>query len=150
MTTGHGDPRSWRVTAAAVLATGFALVMIAVAAGVLYELFAGAGAIGHAHLDDIAARGALALAVLLLAGAGSLAGGALSLAREGRGALLVRPLTVLFAIGCVGEIADVSGTAGTASTLIGAAVLVVVLVPVLLIAAERRAAHARRPVEQRR
>ncbi|HEY8302395.1 MAG TPA: hypothetical protein VIG48_10875 [Jatrophihabitans sp.] len=141
MTTSHDAPRSWRVTTAATLAVGYALVLIAVAIGVLYELFAGVGAIGHDHLDDIAARGAVVLSLVLLAGAGLFVGGALGLAREGRPALLVWPLSILVVVSCIGEIADLAGAASGTSNLIGAAILVLALTPIVLVAAEHRASR---------
>ena len=150
MTTGHGSPRSWRSTAAAALVLGYALIMVAVAIGVLYELFSGTGALGHQHLDAIAARGALVLALVLLAGAGLFAGGALSLAREGQRAPLVWPLSVVAAIGCVAEVADLAGTASGTSNLIGAAGLVAMLLPILLVGAEHRATRAALLDPQRR
>jgi hypothetical protein len=143
---GRCDPRmaGWRQVCsrlsvcAAVLAIGYAVTLTAVAASLLVEFMTGTGAVGREHLTGAAVRGVLFLSFALLAGAAVLIMGALRLTRRGGARLLVAPLVVLAAVGCVGESVDLVGSASGTSDLVGALIILLALLPVLLVAVDRR------------
>ncbi len=126
--------RPLAVTAALSLAIGYAMVLVAVAAAVLYEFVTGSGSIGHKHLNPAAVKGVVSFCVVLPLGALLLFRGALLLARRRDPRLLSVPLVIVFGIGCIGETVDIVGTATTDSNLIGALILVLTATPLGLLA----------------
>src|SRR5512144_2118928 len=110
------------ITAAVALGVSYGAVLIAVAAGVLFEFVTGTGAIGHRHLNAQAGKGVVTLGIVLPLGAAMLWRGAANLARDRDPRLLVLPLALLLMVGCVGETVDLLGTATATSDLIGAGI----------------------------
>lgn len=125
--------RPLAVTAALILAVGYAGVLLAVAAAVLFEFVTGTGSIGHQDLGPAAVKGVLSFCVVLPLGALLLWRGALLLARQRDPRLIAVPLLVVFGIGSLGEAIDVLGTATARSNLIGALILVLTAVPLSLL-----------------
>ncbi len=125
------------VTAALALAFVYGAVLAAVAAGVLFELVTGTGAIGHRDLDAQTVKGVLTLGVLLPIGTAMLWRGAANLARDRDPRLLVLPLALLLAFGSLGEVIDLLGSASATSDLIGAGILVLAALPLAMLALPR-------------
>lgn len=126
--------RPLAVTAALTLAIGYAVVLVALAAAVLYEFVTGTGSIGHRNLNPAAVEGVLSFCLVLPIGALLLCRGALLLARRRDPRLMAVPLVIVFGIGCMGETIDIVGTATTRSNLIGALILVLTALPLALLA----------------
>lgn len=122
------------ITAAVALGVSYGAVLIAVAAGALFEFVTGTGAIGDRHLDAQAGKGVVTLGIVLPLGAAMLWRGAANLARDRDPRLLVLPLAGLLIVGCVGETIDVLGTATPTSDLIGAGILILVALPLAMLA----------------
>jgi len=121
------------VTTALVLAVGYAVVLVALAAAVLYEFVTGTGSIGRKDLSPAAVKGVLSFCVVLPLGALLLCRGALRLARHRDPRLMAVPLVVVLGFGCIGEVTDIVGTAMTRSNLIGALILFLTALPLGLL-----------------
>ena len=126
--------RPLAVTAALTLAIGYAVVLVALAAAVLYEFVTGTGSMGHRNLNPATVEGVLSFCLVLPIGALLLFRGALLLARRRDPRLMAVPLVIVFGIGCMGETIDIVGTATTRSNLIGAVILVLTALPLALLA----------------
>jgi hypothetical protein len=126
--------RPLAVTAALTLAIGYAVVLVALAAAVLYEFVTGTRSMGHRNLNPAAVEGVLSFCLVLPIGALLLFRGALLLARRRDPRLMAVPLVIVFGIGCMGETIDIVGTATTRSNLIGAVILVLTALPLALLA----------------
>lgn len=125
--------RPLAVTAAVALAVLYGVVLVAVAALVLFEFVTSTGSIGTRSLDAQAAKGVLTLGAVLPLGAVILWRGSARLigARDPR--LLSLPLMLLLVLGCVGETVDLFGSATATSDLIGAGILVLAALPLALL-----------------
>ena len=127
------------VVLAGMLGLTYALVLCGVGALLLWQLVTGTGAIGHQHPQGASLKGVLFTSSTLFVVAASLASGGVQLLRDRglsrrRGLLrLVLPLLLFLVVGCVGETVDLFGDASAASDVIGAAILLAAVVPVLLV-----------------
>jgi len=126
--------RPLAVTAISVLAVGYAVVLVAMAAAVFYEFVTGTGSIGHKDLNPAAVKGIVLFCVVLPLGALLLCRGALRLARDRDPRIMAVPLVIVFGFGCIGEVIDIVGTATTRSNLIGALILFLTALPLCLLA----------------
>lgn len=129
--------RPLAITVALTLAIGYAVVLVAFAAAVVYEFVTGTGSIGSKDLDPAAVKGVLSLCGLLLLGALLLCWGALLLGRGRDPRLMAVPLAIVLGIGCIGETIDIVGTATTHSNLIGALILALTALPLGLLTLPR-------------
>jgi hypothetical protein len=124
--------RTAAVTVAAVLVCCYAVVLCALAIGILVAWTSGSGRIGT--LPGAAAnRGVAFFIVACVGGAILLLVGARAAWRGRRGLTAIIPLAVLAVVGCVGETVDIASGNPLPDNLIGAGIIVLAVLPVLLL-----------------
>lgn len=124
--------------AAAFIALGYAAVFAIAASVVGVQFVTATGSIDRKHLTGVAARGVLLLVVALIVTTVMLSVGAARLLRFGRPGWVVGPLGAFIVIGCIGETVDLYGTASIVSDAVGAGIIALAVMPVVLIAIDRR------------
>jgi len=131
-------PRTAPVVAAAVLVCCYATGLLVLAVALVVAWVTGQGTIGNLG-SNAANRGVAFLIVACLAGALLLVLGARGAWRGRRGLPAMIPLAVVAVVGCIGEPIDIASGNPLGDNLIGAAIIVAAVVPIVLLLLPRRA-----------
>jgi hypothetical protein len=125
-------------TVAAVLACGYAGVLVALAVILVVDWTTGRGTVGQLGSTS-ANRGVSFFVVLCIGGAAVLVTGAVTVWRGSRGLLVMIPLAVVTVIGCIGEPIDIVSGESLSSDVIGLVVIAAAVLPIVLLLLPRGA-----------
>jgi peptidoglycan/LPS O-acetylase OafA/YrhL len=140
MNIGHGDAPlrlTPAVRIAAVLAAGYGFALVALAVVLATDWALRRGNVGHLH-SLAAYRGVAYSIVACVAGAALLMTGSVRAWRGSRGLAALIPLGLIVAIGCVGELIDISTGQSVNSNITGAAIICAAALPAVLLTLPRK------------
>jgi hypothetical protein len=133
----RGDlARTPAVVIASTLACCYALVLAGLGIYLFVLFVAHQGTIGN-QVGYLANRGVSEVIVLLIFAALALVVGAIGAWRGTRGLPIIVPLAVIVVVGLIGEPIDIANGDSLGDNLIGAAILVLAVIPTFLLALPR-------------